>query len=98
VGLYVTRLYLLLKRFPLLERQAVRLGNNRHHVDNFAQLLHYDDINGTERMPCGTDKVKTAMNACVLNVAVTHGRELLAEVRAVLVLDVLHNGIPAGPT
>ena len=41
------------------------------------------------------DKVKAAVNARVLDVTVTHRRELLAKVRAVLVLDILHDWVPA---
>ena len=41
------------------------------------------------------DKVQAAVNARVLDVTVTHRRELLAKVRAVLVLDILYNWVPA---
>ena len=46
-------------------------------------------------MPSRIDKVQAAVDARVLNVPVTHGRQFLAQIRAVLVLDVFHNGIPA---
>ena len=39
--------YLLLERFPLLQRQAVRLGYHRNDVHNFAQLFHHNDVNRT---------------------------------------------------
>ena len=42
------RRYLLLERLPLLESQAVGLGDNRHNIDNFAQFLHHYYINGTK--------------------------------------------------
>lgn len=41
------------------------------------------------------DEVQAAVDTCVLDVTVTHGSELLAEVCAVLVLDVLDYGVPA---
>jgi len=41
------------------------------------------------------DKVQAAVDARVLDVTVTHRRKLLAKVRAVLVLDILHNWVPA---
>ena len=87
--------YLLLERLSLLHGQAVRFGNHRNNIDNFAQLLHHNDINRTERMSGRTDKVEAAMDACILDVTVTHSRQLLAQIRAVLVLDILHNGVPA---
>ena len=40
--------YLLLERLPLLQRQGVRLGNNRNDVDNFAQLFHHNNVNRTQ--------------------------------------------------
>jgi len=89
--------YLLLERLPLLQRQAVRLGNNRNHIHNFAQLFHHNDVNRTQRMSSRTDEVEAAVDARVLDVPVTHRRQLLAQIRAVLVLDVFHNGIPATP-
>ena len=29
----------ILEQLPLLQRQAIRLGNHRHHIDRLAQLL-----------------------------------------------------------
>ena len=46
-------------------------------------------------MSCWVDKVQAAMDARVLDVTVTHGRELFAKVRAMLVLNILHNWVPA---
>jgi hypothetical protein len=43
----------------------------------------------------GVEEVQAAVDAGVLDVAVPHGGKLLAEVRAVLVLDVLDDGVPA---
>jgi hypothetical protein len=85
----------LLKRITLNQGERVRLGNDRNDVDDFAQLLHDDDINRAERVTGGVDEEQAAVDARVLDVAVAHSGELLAEVRAVLVLDVLDNGVPA---
>ena len=41
------------------------------------------------------DEVQAAVDARVLDVTVTHCRELLAKVCAVLVLDILYNWVPA---
>ena len=46
-------------------------------------------------MTCGIDEVQATVDACVLDVAVTHGSEFFAEISAVLVLDILNDGIPA---
>ncbi len=46
-------------------------------------------------MASGVDEKEAAVDARVLDVSVANSGELLAEVRAVLVLDVLHNRIPA---
>lgn len=46
-------------------------------------------------MAGGADEVQAAVDTRVLDVAVTHSGELFAQVRAVLVLDVLDDGVPA---
>ncbi len=46
-------------------------------------------------MTSGVDKVKTAVNTRVLDVAVAHGSKLFAEIGAVLVLDILDDRVPA---
>ena len=86
---------LVLEHFPLLERQAVRLGNDGDDVDDLAELLHHNHVDGAEGVPSRVDEVEAAVNAGVLDVAVALGRKLLAQVRAVLVLDVLDNRVPA---
>ena len=87
--------YLDFELVPLLRSQAVRLGNNGNNVHNLAEFLHHDNINWAQSMACGVDEVQAAMDARILNVTVSHGRQFLAEVRAVLVLDVLDNRVPA---
>jgi hypothetical protein len=51
----------------------------------------YSDV----RVSGGLDEEQAAVNAGVLDVALTLSSELLTEVGGVLVLDVLHNGVPA---
>lgn len=46
-------------------------------------------------MARGLDEEETAVNAGVLNVALSLGSEFLSEICRVLVLDVLDDGIPA---
>ena len=46
-------------------------------------------------MSSWVDEEETAVNTSVLNVAVSHRCKLFPEIRAVLVLDVLDNRIPA---
>jgi hypothetical protein len=88
-------LYLLLERLSLLQSQAVRLGYNRNDIHHLAQLFHHNDVNRAQRMPSRTDKVEATVDTRVLDVPVAHSRQLLAQIRAVLVLDVLDDGIPA---
>ena len=85
----------MLERIPLLKRQAVRLGNDRDDVDDLAQLLHDNDINGTKRVARRVDEEGCAVDTRVLDMAVALRSELLAQVRAVLVLNVLDDGVPA---
>ena len=42
------------------------------------------------------DEEQRAVNPGVMNVTVSHGRQLFPEVRAVLVLDVFDDRVPAG--
>ena len=84
-----------LELLALLDSQAVRLGDDGDDVDDLAELLHDDNVNGAERVARRVDEEQAAVDARVLDVAVALRGELLAEVRAVLVLDVLHNGVPA---
>ena len=87
--------YLLFERLALLQSETVRLGNNRNDIDNFTEFFHDNHVYRTERMTGWVDKVQAAVDARVLDVTVTHRRELLAEVCAVLVLNILHNWVPA---
>ena len=85
----------ILKQLPLLQRQTVRLRNHRNHIHRLAQLLQHHNINRLERVAGGGDEIQAAMDASVLNVALALRGELFAQVGAVLVLDVLDDGVPA---
>ena len=85
----------MLERVTLLKRQAVRLGDDRDNIDNLAELLHHNDIDRPEGVAGRVNEEQAAVDTRVLDMAVTLRGELLAEVRAVLVLDVLHDRVPA---
>ena len=87
----------LLESLALLEGQRVGLGDDGDDVDNVGQLLQDDNIDGLERVAGGLDEEQAAVDAGVLDVALSLGGELLAEVCRVLVLDVLDDGVPADP-
>ena len=84
-----------LEQIALDQGKAIGLGNDRHDVDDLAKLLHDNDVDRAQRVARRVDEVQAAVDTCVLDVAVTHGSQLLAQVRAVLVLDVLDDRVPA---
>jgi hypothetical protein len=84
-----------LEQLALLEGERVGLGDDRDDVDGLAQLLQNNNIDRLERVTSWGDEVQAAVDAGVLNVSLTLRGELLAQVGAVLVLDVFHNGVPA---
>ena len=83
------------ERLAFLQSETVRFGNNRDDIDDLTKFFHHSHVYGAERMAGRVDKVQAAVDTRVLDVTVTHRRELLAKVRAVLVLDILHNWVPA---
>ena len=85
----------LLEGLALLEGQGVGLGDDGHDVDNVRQLLQHNNVDGLERVARGLDEEEAAVDARVLDVALALGRELLAQVGGVLILDVLDDGVPA---
>ena len=85
----------LFERLAFLQSETVRFGNNRDDIDDLTKFFHHSHVYGAERMASRVDKVQAAVDTRVLDVTVTHRRELLAKVRAVLVLDILHNWVPA---
>ena len=85
----------LLEGETLLNSQSISLGDDRHNVDNIRQLLQDNNVNGLERVSRGLDEEEAAVNTGVLDVALSLGGELLAQVSGVLILDVLDDGVPA---
>lgn len=88
-------LYPLLERLALLQSQAVALGDDWDDVDNIAKLLQDNDVDRLEGVAGRLDEEEAAVNAGILDVALTLRRELLVEICAVLILDVLDNRVPA---
>ena len=84
-----------LEQLSLLQGETISLGNDRNDIDSLAQLLQHDDIDWLQSVSSRRNKVQAAVDASVLNVPLTLGSELFSQVGAVLVLDVLDDGIPA---
>lgn len=84
----------LLELLTLLNGQSVGLGNDRHHVNHIRQLLQDDNINGLQRVARWLDEKETAVDTGILDIALSLCSELLAQVRGVLILDVLDDGVP----
>lgn len=85
----------LLESETLLQSQGIGLGNDRNDVDNIGQLLQHDNIDGLQGVAGGLDEEQAAVDAGVLDVALTLRGKLLSEVGRVLVLDVLDDRVPA---
>lgn len=83
------------EQLSLLQGEAISLGNDRNDIDSLAQLLQHDDVDRLESVSSRRDEVQAAVNAGVLNVPLTLGSELFSQVGAVLILDVLDDGVPA---
>jgi hypothetical protein len=88
--------HLNLECLPLLGRQTISLGNDRYNIDNFAELLHHNHVNGSEGVTGWVNEVQAAVNTSVLDVSVTHGGQFLTQVCAMLVFDIFDDGVPAG--
>lgn len=84
-----------LEHLPLLQGQTIRLGNHRHYIDRLRQLLQHHNVNRLKRMTGRRNEVQAAVDAGILDVPLALRRELFAEVGAVLVFDVLDDGVPA---
>jgi hypothetical protein len=85
----------LLESLALLDGQGVGLGNDWNDIDNVGELLEDDTVDRLQRVTRGLDEKQAAVDASIGNVALPLGCELLAQVRGVLILDVLHNWVPA---
>ena len=86
----------LLESSPLFQSQRIRLGDDWDYIDDIREFLEDDDIDGLEGMAGRLDEEETAVDACVLDIALSLSGEFLAEVCRVLVFDVLDDRVPAG--
>jgi hypothetical protein len=85
----------LLEGLALLDGQCISLGDDGDNVDNIRQLLEDDNVDGLEGMAGRLDEEEAAVNAGVGNVTLSLRGELLSQVRGVLILDILDDGVPA---
>ena len=85
----------LLEKLPFLHGKTVGFGNDWDDIHNLAKLLHDNDVNRPKGVTAGVDEVQRAVDPRVLDVSVAHGSQLLAQVCAVLVLDILNDRVPA---
>jgi len=85
----------LLELFPLFQGEGVGLRDDGNDVHYFAELLHYNNIDGAEGVSGGINEEEGAVDSSVLDMLVTHGGQLLSQVRRVLVLNVLDDWVPA---
>ena len=85
----------LLESLSLLEGEGVGLGNDGDDVDNIGKLLQDNNVDWLERVARGLDEEQAAVDAGILDVTLTLGGKLLPQVRGVLILDVLDDGVPA---
>lgn len=85
----------LLELLALLRGQGIGLGNDGHDIDHVRKLLQDDNINGLEGVTGGLDEEKARVDAGILDVSLSLRGEFLPQVRRVLILDVLDNGVPA---
>lgn len=84
-----------LEQLPLLQGETIGLGNDRHDIDRLTQLLQHDNVDWLESVTSRANEVQAAVDAGILDVSLTLSRQLFPQVCAVLVLDVLDNGVPA---
>lgn len=85
----------LLESLALLGGKSIGLGNDRNDIDNIRQFLQDNNVNGLQRVSRRLNEEQAAVDASVLDVALTLSGKLLAKVGGVLVLDILDNGVPA---
>ena len=85
----------LLERQSFLKRERVGLGNDGHNIDNVRKLLEDHDVNWLQRVARRLNEEEAAVDTGVLDITLALGRELFPQVRGVLVLDVLDDGVPA---
>jgi len=83
------------KYLSLVEGQAIGFGDDGDDIDYLGEFLHDDNVDGTKGMSAWVNKEKTTVNSGILNVTFTRGGQFFTQVRAVLILDVLDNCVPA---
>lgn len=85
----------LLECLTLLERERIALCNDGNHVDKLAELLEHHNVDWLQCMATWLNEEQAAVDSGVLQIPLTLSGELLAQIRRVLVLDVLDNRVPA---
>ncbi len=85
----------LLEFLSLLEGQRVGLGDNRYDIDNIRKLLQDDNVDGLQRVTGWLDEEQAAVDTSILDIPLALRRQLLSQVRGVLILDVLDDRVPA---
>lgn len=85
----------LLEGQALLRGQGVSLGDDGNDVDDIRKLLQDDNVDRLQGVARGVDEEEAAVDTSILDVALSLCRELLAQVRGVLILDILDDGVPA---
>jgi hypothetical protein len=85
----------LLESLSLLQSQGVSLGNDGDDVDDIRKLLQDDNVDRLEGVTRWLDEEQAGVNSGILDVTLSLGCELLAQVSGVLILDVFDDGIPA---
>ena len=85
----------LLELLTLLYRQGVSLGNDGHNIDHVRELLQHNNVDWLQRMSGRLDEEQAAVNAGILDITLSLRCEFLSQVRGVLILDVLDDGVPA---
>ena len=84
----------LLESSALFQCEGVGFRNDGDDVDDIRELLQDDDVDWFESVAGGLDEEETAVDAGVLNVALSLCSEFLSEVGRVLVFDIFDNWVP----
>src|ERR1700753_1895697 len=80
------RNHLLFECLALVHGQTIRLGNDRHDIDNFCKLLHNHHINRAQRVTTWIDEEEAAMDTCILDIPLSGSGEFLTKICAMLIL------------
>jgi hypothetical protein len=85
----------LLELLTLLYCQGIGLGNDGHNIDDVRELLQHNNVNRLQRVSGGLDEEQAAVDTGILDITFALRCEFLPQVRGVLILDVLDDGVPA---